>query len=302
MTSFPASSAGPTIVLLVAGMGSRFERGAGGDPIPPKWMVPVGPAGESILDLNATAAEAAGFRHFVLVTRSALSDQLDEARRSWPASRHVSVCYQDREPRAAALAATREKPPGTAHAVLVARELVEPAGAFGVANGDDVYGGSAFGQLAEHLAAGRHHGLVAFPIGRTLLGTRPVNRGLCRVDDDGFLRRVEEGSARRDDEGRVWWAADGTPQEVAFDAPASMNLWSFQPRIFDDLEQAVSEFVASSPAAGDEVLLPRVVDATAERERVEVIQARGSCLGLTHTDDLGELRRHLEREQEGSGG
>ena len=283
------------LVILVAGLGSRFSRDVpGGGRALPKWLVPVGPHGESILELNVRAAVSAGFGRFVLVTRSDLADEATTAVASWPASRSVSVVYQDRDPRAGVVGGERSKPLGTAHALLVARHEVEASGRFGVANGDDVYGKEGFEQLAgllDNEASG--HGLVAYRLRNTLLGDRPVSRALCELDGAGFLRRLTEGKAWRDGTGRYWWRSDGPTVELSGDELVSMNLWAFRSRIFTDLVDAVDGFLSGDDGGEDEVFLPRVLDALASREPISVAAVAGGCYGLTHPDDEEELRRLL---------
>ncbi len=280
------------LVILVAGLGSRFSRDVpdGGRSLP-KWLVPVGPHGESILELNARAAVAVGFERLVLVTRSGLAGECATAIASWPASRAVSVVYQDRDPRADALGGERSKPLGTAHALLAARHEVEASGRFGVANGDDVYGEDGFEQLAGLLDETSDHGLVSYRLRNTLLGDRPVSRALCELDGAGHLRRLTEGKTWRDGTGRYWWRSGGPTVELSGDELVSMNLWAFRSRIFTELADAVDGFLgAEEPSAVDEVLLPPVVDAVASREHISVAAVPGACYGLTHPDDKEELK------------
>jgi NDP-sugar pyrophosphorylase family protein len=280
-----------TLVILVAGLGSRFSRGVpGGGRVLPKWLVPVGPEGESIIELNVRAAESAGFGRFVLVTRSALAGETATAVESWPATRDVSVVYQE------VVGGERSKPLGTAHALLAARHEVEAGGRFGVANGDDVYGKDGFERLAGILDATSDHGLVAYRLGNTLLGDRPVSRAVCELDGGDRLRRLTEGTVWRDGTGRYWWHSGGPTGELSGETLVSTNLWAFRSRIFTDLAEAVDGFLRRDDRdEEEEVLLPRVVDAIASRERISVAAAPGACYGLTHPDDLAELRRLLAR-------
>ncbi len=284
------------LVILVAGLGSRFSRDVpdGGRGLP-KWLVPVGPQGESILELNARAAESAGFGRFVLVTRSGLADETATAIASWPASRAVSVVYQDRDPRAGVLGDDRSKPLGTAHALLAARHEVEASGRFGVANGDDAYGKDGFEHLAGLLDETSGHGFVAYRLRNTLVGDRPVGRALCELDGAGSLRRLTEGKAWRDGTGRYCWRGGGPTVELTGDELVSMNLWAFRSRIFSELVDAVDGFLRRSLSgddrrADDEVLLPRVVDAIAAREQISIAAVSEPCYGLTHPDDVEELK------------
>src|SRR5438270_5962275 len=182
----------PTLVLLAAGMGSRF----GG----PKQIAPIGPEGSALIDYAAHDAVAAGFGRLVLIVRGEIADAVEEhVQRHWPADLRPEYVRQDLEPAAAtAIAAGRTKPLGTAHALVAAAPVIGD-GPFGVANADDLYGASAFRLLAGHLAgggegAGVGHALVAYRLANTLLGDRPVNRALCQVGPGGRLTGIVEGA------------------------------------------------------------------------------------------------------------
>src|SRR5437016_4121800 len=153
------------LVVLAAGLGTRF----GGL----KQLAPVGPNGEAIIDYAGAWAQAAGFERAVVIVRSEIEETVGaHLAERWPASfPYVLVC-QDREKRVQGL--TREKPLGTAHAVVAVRDQVD--GPFAVVNADDLYAQDSYGLLAEHLASAREraHALVAFEVAKTLIGPRPV--------------------------------------------------------------------------------------------------------------------------------
>src|SRR5207248_146338 len=175
---------------MAAGLGTRF----GGL----KQLAPVGPNGEAIVDYAGAWAQAAGFERAVVIVRSEIEETIgDHLEKRWPASfPHVLVC-QDREKRVRGI--RREKPLGTAHAVVAVAEHVD--GPFAVVNADDLYAADSYGLLARHLTAatGSHHALVAFEVAKTLIGPRPVTRALCRADDDGRLIEVLEGKVNPGD-------------------------------------------------------------------------------------------------------
>src|SRR5581483_5211787 len=164
-------------------MGSRF----GG----PKQIAPIGPGGSALIDYAARDAEAAGFGRLVLIIRGEIEGAMREhVERHWPARLRPEYVRQDLEP--------------AAQAAVAAAPLLG-GGPFGVANADDLYGPSAFGALARHLAAGGGHALVAYRLANTLLGDRPVNRALCRIGDDGRLTGVVEGAVGIGPGGRLSW-------------------------------------------------------------------------------------------------
>jgi hypothetical protein len=281
-------------------MGSRF----GG----PKQIAPIGPGGSALIDYAARDAVSAGFGRLVLIVRGEIVEAVEShVRRHWPADLRPEYVRQDLEPAAvAAVTAGRAKPLGTAHA-LVAAAPVLGDGPFGVANADDLYGPSAFKQLAGHLAGGGGHTLVAYRLANTLLGNRPVNRALCRVDAGGHLTGVVEGAVHvGDGEGdggrRLTWrpigAAESEAQVMTGDEPVSMNLFGFTPAILPVLTEAFAAFSARGGiAAGDELFLPNVVGQHLGPGPggldVTVLVSDDRCLGVTHPDDVPLLRATL---------
>lgn len=283
----------PTLVLLAAGMGSRF----GG----PKQIAPIGPGGSALIDYGARDAMAAGFERLVLIVRGEIADAVEtHVREHWPAELRPEYVRQDLEPAAvAASAAGRQKPLGTAHALVAAAPCLD--GPFGVANADDLYGPSAFAALADHLRQGGGHALVGYRLANTLLGDRPVNRALCEVDADGNIARIVEGAVHVGDGGLSWrpiGAPDDEARPMKGDEPVSMNLWGFTPAILPVLEHAFAEFEAGGRiAAGEELFLPNVVGENLRSAGgdlvVTMLVSDDRCLGVTHPDDVPLLQETL---------
>ena len=283
----------PTLVLLAAGMGSRF----GG----PKQIAPIGPGGSALIDYAARDAMAAGFERLVLIVRGEIVDAVDaHVREHWPAELRPEYVRQDLEPAAVAAVATgRQKPLGTAHALVAAAPSLD--GPFGVANADDLYGASAFAMLADHLRQGGGHALVGYRLANTLLGDRPVNRALCEVDADGNVTRIIEGAVHVGD-GELTWRPIGASADDARpmkgDEPVSMNLWGFTPAILPVLQDAFAEFEAGGRiAAGEELFLPNVVGENLRSAGgnlvVTMLVSDDRCLGVTHPDDVPLLQETL---------
>ncbi|HEV7535670.1 MAG TPA: NTP transferase domain-containing protein [Acidimicrobiia bacterium] len=294
--------AAPTLVLLAAGMGSRF----GG----PKQIAPIGPGGSALIDYAARDATAAGFGRLVLIVRGEIAEAVERhVAGHWPPGLRPEYVRQDLEPAAvAAVAAGRSKPLGTAHALLAAAPVVGD-GPFGVANADDLYGPAAYARLAAHLAGGGGHALVGYRLAATLLGDRPVNRALCQVDSaTGRLTGVVEGAVHVGDGGsgpgrRLTWRPVGAPESEARpmtgDEPVSMNLWGFTPEIVPVLRAAFTAFEAGGGIpAGQELFLPNVVGEglgapPGEGLDVTLLVSEGRCLGVTHPDDVPLLQATL---------
>jgi hypothetical protein len=282
----------PTLVLLAAGMGSRF----GG----PKQIAPIGPGGSALIDYAARDAVAAGFGRLVLIVRGEIVDAVERhVAGHWPGELRPEYVRQDLEPAAvAATSAGRMKPLGTAHALLATAPLLD--GPFGVANADDLYGAAAFKLLADHLAGGGGHALVGYRLANTLLGDRPVNRARCEIGPDGGLTGIVEGAVDVGD-GELTWRPVGAPVTEARvmkgDEPVSMNLWGFTPEILPVLRAAFAAFEAGGGiAAGEELFLPNVVGqhlGPPEGLGVTVLVSDGRCLGVTHPDDVPLLQETL---------
>ena len=290
----------PTLVLLAAGMGSRF----GG----PKQIAPIGPGGSALIDYAARDAMAAGFGRLVLIVRGEIAEAIEShIQAHWPAELRPEYVRQDLEPAAvAAVAAGRQKPLGTAHALVAAAPSLE-GGPFGVANADDLYGTSAFALLADHLRHGGGHALVGYRLANTLLGDRPVNRALCEVDAGGNVTGIVEGAVHvgSGDGGgdpELTWRPIGAPEADARvmkgDEPVSMNLWGFTPAIVSVLKDAFAAFSAGDRiAAGDELFLPNVVGehlrSAGGELTVTMLVSEDRCLGVTHPDDVPLLQETL---------
>ena len=264
----------PALVLLAAGMATRFGR--------LKQLEPVGPNGEALLDLNVADARAAGFDRIVMVIREELEPAFRAHAAQLPGD--VAPVYVHQR-----IDDARGAPWGTGEAVLCARAAVPDR--FAVANADDLYGPDAFRLLAAHLRAGEDWALVAYPAAATLSEAGGVSRALCDVDGSGCLRGLREVyDVRIVPGGAVGRDAAGGEVRLAADAPVSMNLWGFDGRLFPLLEAGFDGFRVAGGAG--EFLLSDAVGALVadDRARVRVLSAGGGWAGITHPDDLPAVR------------
>jgi MobA-like NTP transferase domain len=282
----------PTLVVLAAGMARRY----GGC----KPLAPIGPNGEAVIDLLVSDAVAVGFGRIVLVLHP----------ESGPSIRyHVDRCW----PRTIDVDFTEQRLPlGTVHAVLAARSAVDPGQPFGVANADDIYGEAAMGLLAGQLqTGGAEHALIAFELRSTIATDDPVTRGICEVDRQGHLVALtERRMVTRHDNGQRFTSNDGRePKELAPELPASVNLWGFQPSIWEVLDSAMAgsgldeEAILAEVAAGGEVpkaevLLPEVIATMVGGggPPVRVIATDAELVGVTHAADLPVVSAELSRQ------
>jgi hypothetical protein len=268
------------LVVLAAGRARRY----GGI----KPLAPVGQHGEAVIDLLAGDALRAGFSRLVLVVNPDTGGQIrSHVASSWPHDVDVAFSVQ-------------ERPIGTVHAVLVARDEVDPTSAFGVANADDLYGSDALGVLGAHLASAGTNALVGFRLDRALVGDLPVTRGVCTIEHGELRGIVERRNVTR--RGDQFVADDGLqPANLAPDTLVSMNLWGFEPRMWGALADAMH--VAHDASEEREALLPELVGelvaGDGELAGFRALSTSSRCLGVTHADDLelvrGELLREIER-------
>lgn len=268
---------GPTVVVLAAGLGSRF----GGR----KQLAAVGPDGAAIMDILVRRAAEAGFENAVIVVAPDAHEQVKAHLRAVPAAPiPVGLAVQH-------LAPGRSGPLGTADAALAARGAV--TGSFAVVNGDDLYPADGFEMLAAHLRAAppAEHAMVAFRVGRTLIGERPVSRAIVTVSIAGTLRSIREGRVVHNDDG-LRFESGGSTRALPADEPVSMNMWAFRNSMFDALHDAVAAFVAEG--RDGEAYLPDVVASQVEQGAVvRVLVSEHACTGVTHADDLAAVREAL---------
>jgi molybdopterin-guanine dinucleotide biosynthesis protein A len=266
------------MVILAAGMGSRF----GG----PKQLVPIGPAGESILDYNAHDAARAGVDRIVAVTRPELQEAVGARLEASTRGVETVVALQHLPP-------GRTKPLGTTEAVLVGAAHVD--GPFGVANADDLYGPDSFVAAVRCLRqAPDTAAVVGFPLGHTVPTAGSVSRALLQVGTEGQDRIVGihevHGISRA---GAGWIPAEVPGVGLVGDRTmVSMNLWAFPLSMVALLREALDEFVAAG--SREELLLPEVVGRLvgAGRARVDLVTSDERWSGLTNPDDVDLVRQH----------
>jgi UTP-glucose-1-phosphate uridylyltransferase len=266
-----------------------------------KPLAPIGPNGEPVIDLLASDAVSAGFGHIILVlhpeTGPAIRYHVEQC---WPAAVEVSFAEQ-------------QIPLGTVHAVLAAKDAVGSDGPFAVSNADDVYSEISMGLLADQLESGRdEHALIAYRLRSTVATEDPVTRGICEVDSRGYLKALaERRKIVRQDNGGTLKSEDGIdPVILSGDLPTSVNLWGFQPDIWEVLESAMeasgldevallAAAAAGGPPTGAEVLLPEAVATMVTSGvglPVRVVTTEAKLVGVTHAADLPTVSDELARQ------
>ena len=285
----------PILLIMAAGMGSRY----GGL----KQMDPVGPDGEFILDYSLFDARRAGFERAVLVIKRENEEdfrRLLHDRVKMP----IAYAYQEIEdvPAGFTVPATRKKPWGTGHAVLSARELIDAP--FCVINADDYYGANAFRLAYQHLTQVRDDGdfsMVGYLLKNTLSETGFVARGVCEVSAQGMLTDIAERT-------HIISSVDGplmsedlhTYTRLSPDTIVSMNMWGFPRAMMDCLAEAFPTFLTRTlPNNPDkaEFFLPVVVDALLRNglARVTVNATPDRWYGITYREDRELVVEALRR-------
>lgn len=267
-----------TLVVMAAGMGSRF----GGL----KQVEPVGPNGEAILDFSVYDAKKAGFNKVVFIIKEAIEKEFKElvGKRI---EKQIEVDYAFQEtyklPDGFICPADREKPWGTAHAVYCAKDKVTTP--FAVINADDFYGADAFKKIYEHLKKeSEDYCMVGFRLANTLTENGSVSRGVCTVED-GNLKEIVERTKIIDckyTEDDVNWT------ELSPDTVVSMNMWGFSPDIFEFIDRDLKEFLNEKiNVPKSEFYLPIVVAKliTNGEKAVKVLVAEDKWYGVTYKED-----------------
>jgi len=276
----------PTLVVLAAGVGSRF----GG----PKQLEPVGPGGATLMDYAVFDAVRSGFGKVVFVIRPELAATFAaEILPRFAGLVAVGTALQTPAvPPGFTRPADRTKPWGTAHAVLAAAGAVhEP---FAVVNADDFYGREAYDAIAAFLREPPDSGppayaIAGFPLARTVSAVGSVNRAVCDVSADGWLTSVREVlDISADSAGGYRGADHGTLRRFSGSEPVSMNLWAFTPDVFPQLEAGFASFLADPDGLERrEYLIPALVQQLLARgaARVRVLPTDSPWTGITHPAD-----------------
>jgi NDP-sugar pyrophosphorylase family protein len=277
------TASSPTLLVLAAGMGSRY----GGL----KQIDPVGPAGETIIDYSIFDALRAGFGKLVFVIRKDIEDAFREIVGSRFEKRMaVDYVFQslDAIPPRFTVPAGRTKPWGTTQAILAGADAVhEP---FAAINADDFYGAESFRVIAGHLTSSSpDYAMIGFILRNTLSEFGTVARGVCQLANGDYLKSIVEYLAiQRDGDSVKNTDAAGKVTRLTGNEPVSLNFWGFTPRIFDQLRESFETFLeqnGSDPKR--ECLIPTTMNdlVSAGKARVKVLPAQGSWFGVTYRED-----------------
>jgi UTP-glucose-1-phosphate uridylyltransferase len=273
----------PTLLVLAAGMGSRY----GGL----KQIDPVGPNGETIIDYSIYDALRGGFGKIVFVIRRDIEEPFKKtiaARFEKKAAVEYVFQKLDKLPSGFSVPVNRTKPWGTGQAILLAADAIrEP---FAAINADDFYGAKSFHILAEHLRSGSaDFAMVGFILRNTLSEFGSVARGVCQINSGGFLEGVTEMTKiERYGSGAKTIGSDGKVLPPTGDETVSMNMWGFTPGLFSELRRLFVEFLKKhGTEEKSEFYIPAAVNdlVRAGHARVKVLRTTDSWFGVTYRED-----------------
>ncbi|MBQ3248833.1 MAG: nucleotidyltransferase [Alistipes sp.] len=285
----------PTLLVLAAGMGSRYGS--------LKQMDGVGPNGEAIIDYSVYDAIRAGFGKVVFVIRHSFEADFKEVFNAERFGGKIAVEYVFQEldylPEGFTLPEGRQKPWGTNHAVMMSANVInEP---FAVINADDFYGREAYATISEYLQTlegteGRYC-MVGYQVNKTLSENGTVSRGVCTVDDEGNLRGMVERTQIERVNGTILFHDGGADEPLAEDTPVSMNLFGFTPDYFRHSEAYFKEFLAENiDNLRSEFYIPRMVNKLISEgtATMRVLKTTSDWFGVTYKEDKPLLMAKLE--------
>ena len=278
----------PTLLVLAAGMGSRYGS--------LKQMDGVGPGGEAIIDYSIYDAIRAGFGRVVFVIRHLFEKEFREmfTPERFGGKIEIDFVFQelDKLPAGFTVPADRVKPWGTNHAVMMAADTIreEP---FAVINADDFYGAEAYKTIADYLrsvaAQRNHYCMVGYELKNTLSDYGSVSRGICSVDSNGNLTSMVERTRIERRMGRIVYEDDrGGLVELAEDTPVSMNMFGFTPDYFKYSEDYFATYLKDSiDNPKSEFYIPTMVNKlVAEgRAQLRVLRSSAQWFGVTYKED-----------------
>lgn len=287
----------PVLVILAAGMGSRF----GGL----KQLTPIDEQGHNIIDFSIYDAKKAGFKKIVFIIKKAIEEDF-KAGVGNRVSKFIDVDYVYQEltelPQGYAIPDGREKPWGTGHAILCCKNIVDSP--FVIINADDFYGADAFKVMYDYLTQDRiesDFSMVGYILENTLTDNGHVSRGICTTKDNLLetitertrIEKRDDHGVYTEDEGKTWHALPKA-------SIVSMNMFGFSPMIFKVLEEKFPLFykncIENNPLKG-EYLIPSIVDEMLQEGKckVNVLKSNDRWYGVTYKEDKAMVEEAISK-------
>ncbi len=290
----------PVLVIMAAGMGSRY----GGL----KQMDPLGPGGEVIIDYSLYDARRAGFKKVICIIKHEIEEGFKEIM-DRGAAKYLDIDYAFQDindiPEGFTVPEDRKKPWGTGHAILAARDLIDSP--FAVINADDYYGPEAFKLVYDYLSKAEDkeaydYCMVGYRVENTITENGTVARGICVADEGGCLRKIDERlNVGRGEDGKIRWT-DGEASEIIPEGTlVSMNFFGFTPSIIKELKarfpKTLEKILAENPVKG-EFYIPIVTsDLVSEgKATVRVLDSSDRWYGVTYREDRPKVTQAMREK------
>lgn len=284
----------PTLLILAAGMASRYGS--------MKQIDGFGPNGETIIDYSIYDAINAGFGKVVFIIKEEFVDNFKAIFEPKLNGRiETDYVFQNFDLKQFGIDEEiyREKPWGTAHAILSGRHIInEP---FCVINADDYYGFDAFKKMADFLneeANDSNYSIIGYEIGKTLSEFGAVSRGVCKVDSAGNLEEIVERTKVYPKDGKIFYEEDGEEFPLDFNTPVSMNFWGFTPAVFKITEEMFREFaMANKDKPKAEFFIPLIGENLVKRNiaTFKVVPTANKWFGVTYKEDKPYVQDSIDQ-------
>lgn len=274
----------PTLLVLAAGMGSRY----GGL----KQLDKLGPGGETIMDYSVYDALRAGFGKVVFIIRKSFEKEFrDIFVNKLQGKIEVELVFQELEnlPVGFTVPEDREKPWGTGHAILAAKKAV--ATPFAVINADDFYGAEAYESMYSFLTSdvkADNYAMCGYQLGNTLSDFGTVSRGICKLDSQQNLVEINECTSIGKTNGAIFYSFNNEKFPLQANDIVSMNFWGFHPSLFEHLDEKFQAFLqAQGTQLKSEFYIPMVVDDLMKEGKVKtrVLKSDAKWFGITYQED-----------------
>ena len=283
----------PTLLILAAGMGSRY----GGI----KQMDGFGPNGETIMDYSIYDAIESGFGKIVFVIRKDFAEEfkaLFETKLRGKIATEYVMQEMDEHLEGFPVPEGRTKPWGTAHAVLCAKEVIKEP--FAVINADDFYGRDAFQKAADFLSrevTKKKYCIIGYELSKTLSPNGTVSRGVCATDGNNNLVNIHERTKIFPEGDKIYYIENSLKVALPQDTPVSMNFWGFDPNVFDYIQKLFKKFLEDN--AHDlkaEFFIPLIGDSFINdgHGEIKVIPTSSQWFGVTYQEDAPGVRESLQ--------
>ncbi len=276
----------PTLLVLAAGMGSRYGS--------LKQIDGVGPAGEAIIEYSVYDAIRGGFGKVVFVIRDSFAADFKKAinAEKFGGKIEVEYVYQELDilPQGFTVPEGREKPWGTNHALMMAQDTIKEP--FAVMNADDFYGQNAIETIGKYLSsvAGKtgEYVMIGYEVSKTLSENGTVSRGVCTVDNDGYLVDVVERTKIERQNGQIVFIEEDKTTTLEENKPVSMNLFGFTPDYFQHSNDMFKDFLKENKTnLKAEFFIPLVVNKLVKDKtaKLKVLPTSSDWFGVTYKED-----------------